>query len=123
MKQKIVGTYRLGGEYVELVLREGTGGEFYYTPSPAHISRIKIGADYDEWRDIVLVFLHESMELALSRIKCRYSKIDDFGEDLHGYLFIMRHEDFSDACGRVADFTVGALPVLALAWKAWKRNA
>ena len=35
MKQAIVGVYGLGADQVELVLREGTGGEFYVQPEKA----------------------------------------------------------------------------------------
>lgn len=123
MKQKIVGSYLLGNEYVELVLREDTGGEFYLTPEDGHIARIKVGADYPDWGDVVRTLLHEAMELATARIKVRYFPQDDHGGDTHNYLFVMSHGDYADVCGRVAGFLVAALPDLAGAWKVWKRGS
>ncbi len=120
MKQKIVGTYKIGGEYCELVLRDGDGGEFYSLPEHGHVPRIKVGADYQDWDRIVSVLLHETMEFSLARIKCRFYPEDDFGGDTHAYIFIMSHPDFSDACARTAEFMTCALPDLARAWKKWK---
>ena len=122
MKQKIVGSYLLGDEYVELVMREDTGGEFYLTPEDGHIARIKVGADYESWDDVVRTLLHEALELAAARIGARYYPQDDHGGDTHNYLFVMSHGDFSDACGRVAMFLVSALPDVSGAWKKWAKQ-
>jgi len=123
MKQKIVGSFPVGVEYCELVFREGTGGEFYVMPEPGHIPRIKVGADQDEWDAIVVVILHEALELILSRLKCRYETSDDQARDMYDYLFIAQHKNFSDACVRLADFLVPALPATEKAWKAWKQES
>jgi hypothetical protein len=123
MKQRIVGTYSLGAEYCELVLREDRGGEFYFQPEDGHIPRIKIGADYASWAEVVSVLLHETLEFCLARIKARFSPADDWGKDVHAYVFLLAHPDFSDICGRAAGFVVAALPDLSTAWKAWKREA
>ena len=50
MTQVIVGVYTMGYEDVEIVLREGTGGEFYNCPGKGQIPRIKIGADVERNR-------------------------------------------------------------------------
>lgn len=122
MKQKIVGVYNIGSEDVELVLRDGTGGEFYATPEDGHIARIKVGADYKEWHSVVETLLHEAMECAACRMKCRFVQLDKWSEDLSGVTIIMSHSDFSDACARVGLFVSEALPDLARAWKAWGRG-
>ncbi|MHB8053683.1 MAG: hypothetical protein ACYDH3_00300 [Candidatus Aminicenantales bacterium] len=121
MKQKIVGTFPLGLEYCELVLREGTGGEFYVMPEEGHVPRIKVGADHDEWGEVAEVILHEAMELALARIKCRFYVSDACGDDMHNYLFVAQHKDFSDACARTMWFLLKAIPEALEAWKAWKQ--
>lgn len=120
MRQKIVGLYGLGSESVQLALRDGTGGDFNSAPAPGRVARINIGADPKEWQEVVSSLLHEAMELAMARMKCRYLPADDCGGDALGYLFILPHTDFSDACGRVADLVAGALPDLAKSWKAWR---
>lgn len=118
MRQKIVGIYDIGHEDVELVLREGTGGEFFATPEHGHIARIKVGAE-GAWADVVGTLLHEAMECAACRMKCRFTALDKWSEDLTSILIMMPHADFSDACARVGIFVASALPDLARAWKAW----
>ena len=51
MKQKVIGVFELGYENVQLVLREGIGGEFYLFPEDT-IARIKVGGDHGDWRDV-----------------------------------------------------------------------
>jgi len=121
MKQKVIGSYLIGGEYAELVLREGTGGEFYLTPEEGHIPRIKVGADYSDWQDVLGVLIHEAVEMALARVKCRYTPEDDFGDDHLGFLFVVEHKDFSDACSRAGMFIAAAQDDLRREWK--KRKA
>lgn len=122
MKQKIVGTYEFGYEKVQLVLREGDGGEFYVLPGDIDCPRIKIGADQSEWRHVVTVLLHEVMELAFARLGLRYSPSEGLGRDHAAYVFFVDHPRFSDACGRTADFLTNCLPDLSAAWKQWRRK-
>lgn len=122
MKQKIVGSFLIGTEYCQLVLREGDGGEFYFTPEDGHIARIKIGADV-KWDSLVSTFLHEAIELILSRLKTRFERTDVSVNDMGGFLFVMHHTDLADMCGRLADFVVSALPAAEKEWKAWRKNA
>jgi hypothetical protein len=121
MKQIIVGNYYCGYESVELVLRDDTGGEYFITPERGHIARIKIGADYVEWQEVVSVLLHEAMELVCDRLKARYQPTCNLSGDHGQYWFLLSHADFSDACGRVAEFISACLPDLAKAWKKIKR--
>ena len=121
MRQKIIGIFSLGFEDCELVLREGTGGEFYNCPGKGEIPRVKIGADVKEWRDLVAVLLHEAMEFALNRLRCRYSCSYDFGNDAGGYIFVLDHPQFSDCCARAAEFLALSLPVLAKEWPKFQR--
>lgn len=121
MRQRIVGTFPIGHEYCELVLREDTGGEFYFMPEKAHIARIKIGADYEHWDDVLNVILHEALELILARTNTRYIENEDMGRDISGFLFVMTHHTYSDVCARLAKFLVPALPAAEKAWRIWKK--
>lgn len=118
MKQKIIGVYPCGGEDVQLVLREGGGGEFYVTPEKGHVARIKVGGDCD-WDDVISALLHEAFELQMHRIGCRYDPTGDYGKDHSSYLFVMTHPQYSNVCGRVAQFLTKAVPALHKAWKGW----
>lgn len=122
MKQSIVGTYRLGDEYCQLVLRAGTGGDFYALPEHGHVPRMKVGADHELWGDVLAATIHEAMEFCLCRIKCRLYPQEDHGNDSLGYTFVMSHPDFSDVCGRVAWFLAEAVPDLSEAWRKWKKK-
>jgi hypothetical protein len=122
MKQVIVGVYYLGDEQVEIVLREDTGGEFYSLPEKGKVPRIKLGADYKDWDMVVRCLLHEVMEMVMFRNRCRYNISGDYSADHSAYMFLMNHTEFSDMCGKLAEFLVKCLPDLATAWKKWERK-
>ena len=123
MKQKIIGTFYMGHTEVELVLREGDGGEFYAAPERGKIPRIKVGADYKEWRKVVQVLLHEAMELVMEDMYLRYNCSKETAGDHASYMFMFNHSpQFTEICARVGDFLTDALPALATEWKKWKKR-
>lgn len=122
MRQEIVGTYEIGYEQCQIVLREGTGGEFYFIPESGSIPRIKIGADYERWSDVVTVLLHEVFELSMERQRCRYEVSSDTARDHSAYMFMLPHVQFSDVCAKAAECITPALPALAKAWNKWKKS-
>ena len=122
MKQRTVGTYVCGFHYVDIVLRDGDGAEYYALPKKGRPVRIKIGADVS-WQDVVRSFLHEALEMCLDYLHDRYTPSQDMGRDHGQYLFVFNHADFSDACGSVAELAVQALPDLATALKQWKKDS
>lgn len=123
MRQKVIGIYCLGAEQVELVLREGDGGEFYSKPEKGKVARIKIGAgDGDNWHRLAAVLNHEAMELVMFHMGFRYSATPDYANDNGAYLFVMTHTQFSEAVARSAMFMADALPDLATAWNKWRKR-
>lgn len=123
MKQIVVGNYYMGDESVQLVLRDGSGGEVYLTPEKANkIARMKIGADYNNWWRVVSVLLHEAMELAFIKVNCRYDSNNNLAKTHDSYLFVANHSDFTEICARAAELTATCLPDLATAWKKFKKN-
>ena len=119
VKQVIVGIYEMGWEHVQLVLREGRGGEFYIVPGDIDCPRIKVGADQDQWSDLLCALLHEAGELALARLKCRYSHTEEVAGDVHSYLFVMTHPQFSEMQGLTAEFVAHCWDDLGKAWNKW----
>lgn len=115
MDQTIVGVYELGYENIQLVLREGRGGEFYFNPDK-DIPRIKIGGDYTLWQDLYTVLLHEVSEFALTRGGYRYSGSQDLSMDTGAFLFIFSHAQFADSCAKAAEFLVSCHKDLRNAW-------
>lgn len=119
MKQKIVGIYEVGYEQIELILREGYGGEFYLIPEPKKnkLPQIKVGADEKKWKDIVATLIHEIDEYVCMRLQCRYQLSNDINHSHSTYFFHMTHDIFTEKCDRIAEFLVSALPDLEKAWK------
>jgi hypothetical protein len=122
MKQKIIGVYYAGFHQIQLVLREGTGGEFYLIPESGSIPRIKIGGDYSEWREVINCLTHELDEFLYDKIQCRYVAFDNLSNSHDQYLFNFTHAKFSDCKMKAAEFLAEALPDLATAWKQWKKD-
>lgn len=123
MKQKIVGVYECGYEQIQLVLREGTGGEFYSCPEKGSLPRIKVGAGVqDGWRDIVSTLMHEITEFAFWRQDCRFYPDNRISPRSHAdYLFVMNHEKFNDCITKVGEFVTLALPDLSTAFAKWHK--
>jgi hypothetical protein len=119
VKQVIVGTYEMGWEHVQLVLREGSGGEFFLVPGDIDCPRIKIGADREHWKHLLVVLLHEAGELAAARMKCRYTPTEEVAGDVHSYLFVMTHPQFSEIQGLAAEFVANCWDDLGKAWNRW----
>lgn len=122
MKQTIVGSYYLGPESVQLVLREGTGGEFWSAPEKGACARIKVGADCSQWSRVVEVLLHEAMELAMMRIGARFEPAPDYAAGHDSYLFMMDHPKFTEAAARAGGMMADSLPDLAKAWNKWRKK-
>lgn len=120
MKQKIIDSYILCGGYVQVVLREGTGGEFYSAPEHGHVPRIKVGTEYGAWPEVVAVLIHEALEYVLVIKGRRFEPCSDLAKDHSSYLFLLNHSQFSDACAELAAFLTVCLPDVAKAWKDWK---
>jgi len=121
MKQKIVGSYYAGNDSVQLVLRDGSGGEFYRTPEDGAIARIRIGAD-DSWEGVFGILTHEIFELIIDKLRFRFKVDNDFSNSYASYLFVFNHQDFSDICARSAEFIDLCLPDLKREYKNWHKK-
>jgi hypothetical protein len=124
LKQKIVGIFEFGYEQVQLVLREGTGGEFYMIPEAGSLPRIKVGAHdtAGEWGSCLATLLHEVFEFAMLRADARFSPDHRVEPKSHAdYLFVMDHEKFQVCCAKSAEFLVKAVPALSAAFNAWHK--
>lgn len=123
MKQKIVGDYVLDYASIRIVLREGLGGEFYFVPETGQTPSIKIGAEYDNWGDVVKVLFHEAFEMLCAKRNHRFHPNGVSWCNHESYLFSFRHQDLSEMSEAIGLFLADALPDLAKGWKAWKRGA
>jgi hypothetical protein len=121
MWQKIVGVFCLGHENVQLVVREGTGGEFYYMPDEQSMARIKIGLDL-EWSEVVMMLLHETFEMVMARDGRRFESCAKRSRDHATYTFVFNHSQFSQFCWAQSEFVTAALPRLAEEYKKRKNK-
>lgn len=120
MKQKIVGTYRLGHVYVRLSLVSGIGSEFSLYDDDLKMGYIHLAADGDSWGTLLDGLLHETGEFVCTERGYRHYPSNNQGQTFDSYLFVLWHEDFSEVCGRTGPFLAACLPDLATAWKDWK---
>lgn len=124
-KQKIIGVYDCGYDQIQLVARDGTGGEFYSCPEKGHIPRIKVGMyESNQWKHVIAVLLHEAYEFTMWRENCRYQPDNRVSPlSLGDYLFVMTHEQFHACTAKVADFIDSALPDLSASFNKWHKKA
>lgn len=121
MKPQVIGDYEIGYEYVQLVLRDGCGAEFYLLSDDVTIPTIVVGADDADWKQIVARLLHESFELVSDRLGCRFYPSGDLARNSAAYVFVLDHQRLADCCAKVAEFLAAALPDLQKAWKARRK--
>ena len=120
-KQAVVGTYPMGYEQVELVLREGSGGEFWLTPAPGKVPRAVVGVE-SSWSESMASLLHELLEMALTQAGRRFSPDPQvFGShDLS--TFVIDHPEFCEVVSRVATVLAACLPDFGAAWKKFRKE-
>ncbi len=122
MKSQIVGDYEIGYEYVQLILRDGVGAEFDRLSDDVTIPTITLGSDEARWVHVVARLLHESFELVMDRLGCRFYPAGNLANDSSAYTFVLDHQRFADCCAKVADFVAVALPDLKKAWTARQKS-
>lgn len=121
MRQKIVGSYGMGWDQCQIVLREGDGGEFWLIPEMGSIPRIKVGAD-DSWENIVGVLCHELLELIFVMQRVRFERTNITGMGHDGYVFMFDHNQFSDAVMRLGNLVSICLPDVHKVWKNFNKK-
>jgi hypothetical protein len=122
MWQKIVGTYRLGDEMVQLVLREGGGADFYERPGDIPYPRMKVGADQPAVGWLMDSVMHEAQERSMAVMRLRFQRTDSYYVDSTAWIFVLTHEEFTESCHRAGMFLGECLPDLRRAWAAWKKQ-
>ena len=122
MRQEIVWTYRLGDEQVQLVLRKGGGADFYYQPGDIPYPRMKIGADQESFGGLLDSIFHEAQERSMSVMRVRFHRTDSYYVDSCSYLFVLTHEEFTEACHRAGMFLGECLEDVEEAWRRWHRK-
>ena len=122
MKQKIIGSYECGFDVIQLVGREGSGGEFYSIPGDINYPRIKVGLDQESFSLLLEALLHEVYEYELHKCGLRTRRTDSISCDHANYMFVFDHRQFAEVTARCAEFLEKALPDTRKAWKKWNKN-
>jgi len=117
-----VGIFELGYEKVHLRLVAGTGGTFETMPDGYETPLVSVGADLDDFVDVLVILLHEVTELSSVRHGVRYAQTGTIARDNGEYTFIIPHTVFSDIIACAAEFMLHAQKPLMNSWKQWKKE-
>lgn len=122
MWQKRIGFYDGGTCSVELVAREGNGGEFWTRPGKGCAPRIKIGFDYEEFGDVLDILFHELMEFALTVRGHRYTQSPELSGDMGCFEFAFNHTELSECARMMSGVVFEAMPAMMNIHKARKKQ-
>jgi hypothetical protein len=123
VKSRLVGTYTLGYEGLELWGTDDTGGGFYFYQEKKLRPKIEVGLNYNYWADVLAVLLHEAQELAAARMGLRFERTHQMSNDMGSYVFIMSHVEFTEVVARAADLLSECEADLKTTWKQfWKER-
>ena len=117
MTPKIIGSFPLGHEYIDIAAHNGYDGEFQSHAGKGKCARISVGISHKNWHKVVDVLLHELMEYAMWRDGLRYDPDDDVAQDAGAYLFVMRHDQFSNAIAKVGMAAASSHDELKKEWE------
>ena len=111
---KKVGKYWLGWEQVTLYVDKSRNGFYRFSPR----NMICVGLE-GPWDKTVARVQHEAFEWVAGRNRCRYNTTEDMGKDVHAYMFVMGHPEFSDCIAKCSEYLVACYKDLH---KEWKKN-
>jgi hypothetical protein len=102
--KKLVGVYQLGFRNVELYADTKEDGG-HVSLSPGKITEVVIGID-QHWPDVFGTLLHEAYECVLVDMSTRYKQQPSYSLDASDFIFLITHNQLSEAHDRVANFLV-----------------
>jgi hypothetical protein len=108
-----VGIFRLGLNYVKLFAdSEGANGRVVIFPKEQGQREIIVGIN-QPWEETIETFLHEAFECALIDLNTRLRTDSNWSHESSDFIFQMTHNQFAEACARVAELVKHALPPLS----------
>jgi len=115
----LVGTYQLGLRNIKVFADPNTAsGSVIMMPENKGVAEVNVGIA-KSWAETVSTFLHEAFELSFIDLNGRYSQSPGFCQEASDFIFLVTHNQFSDAGERVSELLVKALPALE---KIYKKN-
>lgn len=120
-KIQLVGRYRLGWRWVELLVDPNRdGAQAIFAPDDKEICEIIVGLE-DNQSDILGGLLHEATEVVMWDHNCAYKHTGAFDKGASHYTFLFTHQQFSEMNQRVAYFLAECLPDFQRAAKKYKK--
>lgn len=121
--RKVLGVFVFGIRAVRIIAdKKMWGGEFDCAADDG-MAEIVVGFAAEKWHDALGVLLHETMEMSLADLGCRWRGSPDYAGDNGRQMFVMDHTTFSEACGRAAILLAQCVPVVADAYRAMRQTA
>lgn len=123
-----VGKFDLGRDVVGLLAKCGedpsghvvmsfadnsTPGQKAYHSKVEGLNYIVVGLNHPTWARCLGTLLHETMELVMMQLQCRYSNAESFSRSHAGYWFWFTHEQYTDMIERVGIFIARSQCALA----------
>lgn len=108
----LVGVFQLGFRMVRLIADFTTAnGCVKVCPDDRGLPEVVVGCD-TSWSEVCGTFLHEAYELTFIDLQTRYKAQPSWSEESSDFMFIMTHNQLSEACERMGSFVDEALPAL-----------
>lgn len=119
MKDIYLGTHPLGARFVRVyAIPDSPNGTVLVKPPDKGTPIVRIGIESEDFGEVLSIALHEVYELTLIDLNTRYEHDPTWSNSAAHFLFVMTHEQFSEATDRVGDFFQRILPKLTLEHKA-----
>jgi hypothetical protein len=108
--------------FVQLVGVPGTGnGSVDFLPQDKGVPVIKVGLAVP-WEEAIGVLLHEAFEASFIDLNTRFQTNPAYSGESSDYVFVMSHNQFSEAAERVGDFVKHALPAFSVVYRAHEKK-
>jgi len=120
-KQIYIGTWPLGWRNVDLYGRTELGGTTVHVSGKGN-GRVVVSLDYEEWREVLNVLLHETDEFLMHDRGHTYRATEALSGDINNCLFVFRHHDFSETKAHQADFIAECYEPLRKAWRNYRQR-
>lgn len=112
-KEKSVGVYPCGLRNVELIAIPGEGGGSFQVTPKGKLCILKVAVGYKLWNNVHSVLLHETLEMVLLDMGCRYRPSWDSAWSSDVFTFWFTHPQFCEAVARTSEFVAACQNDLA----------
>lgn len=109
-----VGRTAIGAESVQVLVDfDDGGGHFQMMPliGPKihpelieYLPFVVIGLKQETWRDVMEIMVHEAIEFAFCRMKCRYDNTESEALNTASFIFISNHVQFTEIMAMASEF-------------------